>query len=129
MKIGELKGRDFLKLLDFTNEEVQGLVDLAAELKAQKKAGIPHEVCKGKHVALIFEKTSTRTRCSFEVAAADLGMHSTYLDPTGSQARRRASLTRPGCCPAFMTALSTGATASSSWRSWRSTPLSPCGTA
>lgn len=59
MKIGELKGRDFLKLLDFTNEEVQGLVDLAAELKAQKKAGIPHKVCKGKHVALIFEKTST----------------------------------------------------------------------
>ena len=92
MKIGELKGRDFLKLLDFTNEEVQGLVDLAAELKAQKKAGISHEVCKGKHVALIFEKTSTRTRCSFEVAAADLGMHSTYLDPTGSQIGKKESI-------------------------------------
>ena len=92
MKIGELKGRDFLKLLDFTNEEVQGLVDLAAELKAQKKAGIPHEVCKGKHIALIFEKTSTRTRCSFEVAAADLGMHSTYLDPTGSQIGKKESI-------------------------------------
>ena len=92
MKIGELKGRDFLKLLDFTNEEVQGLVDLAAELKAQKKAGIPHEVCKGKNIALIFEKTSTRTRCSFEVAAADLGMHSTYLDPTGSQIGKKESI-------------------------------------
>ena len=92
MKIGELKGRDFLKLLDFTNEEVQGLVDLAAGLKAQKKAGIPHEVCKGKHIALIFEKTSTRTRCSFEVAAADLGMHSTYLDPTGSQIGKKESI-------------------------------------
>ena len=92
MKIGELKGRDFLKLLDFTNEEVQGLVDLAAELKAQKKAGISHEVCKGKHIALIFEKTSTRTRCSFEVAAADLGMHSTYLDPTGSQIGKKESI-------------------------------------
>ena len=92
MKIGELKGRDFLKLLDFTNEEVQGLVDLAAELKAQKKAGIPHEVCKCKHIALIFEKTSTRTRCSFEVAAADLGMHSTYLDPTGSQIGKKESI-------------------------------------
>ena len=92
MKIGELKGRDFLKLLDFTNEEVQGLVDLAAELKAQKKEGIPHEVCKGKHIALIFEKTSTRTRCSFEVAAADLGMHSTYLDPTGSQIGKKESI-------------------------------------
>ncbi|WP_302658420.1 ornithine carbamoyltransferase [uncultured Dysosmobacter sp.] len=92
MKIGELKGRDFLKLLDFTNEEVQGLVDLAAELKAQKKAGIPHEACKGKHIALIFEKTSTRTRCSFEVAAADLGMHSTYLDPTGSQIGKKESI-------------------------------------
>ena len=92
MKIGELKGRDFLKLLDFTNEEVQGLVNLAAELKAQKKAGIPHEVCKGKHIALIFEKTSTRTRCSFEVAAADLGMYSTYLDPTGSQIGKKESI-------------------------------------
>ena len=92
MKIGELKGRDFLKLLDFTNKEVQGLVNLAAELKAQKKAGIPHEVCKGKHIALIFEKTSTRTRCSFEVAAADLGMYSTYLDPTGSQIGKKESI-------------------------------------
>ena len=95
MKIGELKGRDFLKLLDFTNEEVQGLVDLAAELKAQKKAGIPHEVCKGKHIALIFEKTSTRTRCSFEVAAADLGMHSTYLAQGWLAPAQRSGLALP----------------------------------
>ena len=92
MKIGELKGRDFLKLLDFTNEEVQGLVDLAAELKAQKKAGIPHEVCKGKHIALIFEKTSTRTRCSFEVAATQEGAHVTYLDANSSQMGKKESL-------------------------------------
>ena len=70
-----LKGRNFLKLLDFTPEEIQYLIDLAADLKAKKKAGIPHASCAGKSVALIFEKTSTRTRCSFEVGAFDLGMH------------------------------------------------------
>ena len=64
-----LKGRNFLTLLDFTPEEITGLIDLAAELKAQKKANIPHDTLKGKSIALIFEKTSTRTRCSFEVAA------------------------------------------------------------
>ena len=80
-----LKNRNFLKLLDFTPEEISGLLDLAAELKAQKKAGIPHRMYEGKNVALIFEKTSTRTRCSFEVAAADLGMHAVYLDPNASQ--------------------------------------------
>ena len=76
-----LKGRSFLKLLDFTPEEIGMLLELAAKLKAQKKAGIPHDMHLGKNVALIFEKTSTRTRCSFEVAAADLGMHPVYLDP------------------------------------------------
>ena len=81
----DLKGRDFLKLSDFTPEEILGLIDFAQELKAKKKAGIPHRLCEGKNVALIFEKTSTRTRCAFEVAAADLGMSSTYLGPTGSQ--------------------------------------------
>lgn len=75
-----LKGRDFLKLLDFTPEEILGLIDLAADLKAKKKAGISHRLCEGKNVALIFEKTSTRTRCSFEVAARDLGMGCTYLE-------------------------------------------------
>jgi len=88
----DLKGRDFLKLLDFTPEEITGLLDLAADLKAKKKAGIPHRMCEGKNVALIFEKTSTRTRCSFEVAAADLGMHPTYLDPSGSQIGKKESI-------------------------------------
>ena len=88
----DLKGRSFLKLLDFTPEEITGLLDLAADLKARKKAGIPHRLCEGRNVALIFEKTSTRTRCSFEVAAADLGMHSTYLDPSGSQIGKKESI-------------------------------------
>ena len=87
-----LKGRSFLKLLDFTPEEIQGLIDMAYELKKQKKAGIPHPMEKGKSIALIFEKTSTRTRCAFEVAAADLGMHPTYLDPSGSQIGKKESI-------------------------------------
>ena len=87
-----LQGRDFLTLLDYTPEEISGLLDLAAELKAKKKAGIPHDVLRGKNVALIFEKTSTRTRCAFEVAAHDLGMGSTYLDPTGSQIGKKESI-------------------------------------
>ncbi len=87
-----LKGKSFLKLLDFTPAEIEGLIDLAAELKAEKKAGIPHKKCEGKNIALIFEKTSTRTRCAFEVAAADLGMHPVYLDPTGSQIGKKESI-------------------------------------
>ncbi len=87
-----LKGRDFLTLLDFSTEEILGLIDLAAELKRQKKAGVPHPLCAGKNIALIFEKTSTRTRCSFEVAAHDLGMGVTYLDPSGSQIGRKESI-------------------------------------
>ena len=87
-----LKHRNFLKLLDFTPEEISGLLELAAELKKQKKAGIPHRIHEGKSVALIFEKTSTRTRCSFEVAAADLGVHPVYLEPTGSQIGKKESI-------------------------------------
>ena len=87
-----LYGKDFLKLLDFTPEEIQGLVDLAADLKAKKKAGIPVDRLRGKNVALIFEKTSTRTRCSFEVAANDLGMGSTYLEPASSQIGKKESI-------------------------------------
>lgn len=87
-----LKGRDFLTLLDYTPEEIIGLIDFAAELKAKKKAGIPHKLCDGKNIALIFEKTSTRTRCSFEVAARDLGAGVTYLDPTGSQIGKKESI-------------------------------------
>lgn len=87
-----LKGRNFLTLKDFTTDEIKYLIDLAAELKAKKKAGTPVDVLRGKNVALIFEKTSTRTRCSFEVAAYDLGMGVTYLDPTGSQIGKKESI-------------------------------------
>ena len=81
----QLKGRNFLKLMDYTPEEITYLIDLSQELKEKKKKGIRHDELTGKNIALIFEKTSTRTRCSFEVAAHDLGMHVTYLDPSGSQ--------------------------------------------
>ena len=87
-----LKGKSFLKLLDFTPEEITGLLDLAAELKAKKKAGIPHRLCEGKNIALLFEKDSTRTRCAFEVAGHDLGMGVTYLGPTGSQMGKKESI-------------------------------------
>ena len=87
-----LAGRHFLKLKDYTPEEIEYLVDLAAELKAKKKQGIRHDELVGKNIALIFEKTSTRTRCSFEVAAHDLGMHVTYLDPSGSQIGKKESI-------------------------------------
>lgn len=87
-----LKGRNFLKLLDFTPEEISYLLDLAAELKDKKKKGIPVDSFRGKNVALIFEKTSTRTRCSFEVAAHDLGLGTTYLDPQGSQIGKKESI-------------------------------------
>ncbi len=87
-----LKGRDYLKLLDFTTEEIEYLINLSADLKKKKKAGIPHDTLKGKNIALIFEKTSTRTRCSFEVAARDLGMGVTYLDPNASQIGRKESI-------------------------------------
>jgi len=87
-----LKGKSFLKLLDYTPEEINYLIDLAIDLKAKKKAGTPHKLCEGKNIALIFEKTSTRTRCAFEVAASDLGMHPTYLDPSGSQIGKKESI-------------------------------------
>ena len=87
-----LSGKSFLKLLDFTPAEIEGLIDLAADLKAKKRARIPHDKLRGRNVALIFEKTSTRTRCSFEVAAYDLGMGVTYLDPTGSQIGKKESI-------------------------------------
>ena len=87
-----LKNRSFLKLLDYTPAEIEQLLDLAADLKAKKKAGIAHDRLHGKNIALIFEKTSTRTRCSFEVAAHDLGMEVTYLDPSGSQIGKKESI-------------------------------------
>ncbi len=87
-----LKGRHFLTLKDFTAEEIQYLLDLAAELKDKKKKGVPMDILKGKNVALIFEKTSTRTRCAFEVAAHDLGMGTTYLEPSSSQIGKKESI-------------------------------------
>ena len=88
----EFKNRHFLKLLDFTPDEISALLALSAHLKAQKKAGIPHRLCEGKSIALLFEKTSTRTRCAFEVAAADLGMHPVYLDAKSSQMGKKESI-------------------------------------
>ena len=87
-----LKGKHLLKLLDCTPAEINGMIGLAADLKAKKKAGIPHRICEGKNVVLLFEKDSTRTRCAFEVAAADLGMASTYLGPSGSQMGKKESI-------------------------------------
>lgn len=87
-----LTGRHFLTLKDFTAEEINYLIELSAELKEKKKRGIAVDVLRGKNIALIFEKTSTRTRCSFEVAAADLGMNSTYLDPKASQIGKKESI-------------------------------------
>ena len=88
----DLKGRNFLTLKDFTPEEITYLLDLSAELKEKKKKGIPVDKYRGMNVALIFEKTSTRTRCSFEVAAHDMGMGTTYLDPSGSQIGKKESI-------------------------------------
>ena len=88
----DLKGRSFLTLKDYSAEEIRYLLDLAADLKAKKKAGELTPYLTGKNIALIFEKTSTRTRCAFEVAAHDLGMHVTYLDPQGSQIGKKESI-------------------------------------
>ena len=88
----DLKGRHFLTLKDYTPQEIAYLLDLAAELKDKKKKGIPVDMHRGKNVALIFEKTSTRTRCAFETAAHDLGMGTTYLDPSGSQIGKKESI-------------------------------------
>ena len=88
-----LSGKNFLTLKDYEPEEIEYLIDMAAKLKDEKKKGIPHDDClKNKNIALIFEKTSTRTRCSFEVAAHDLGMHTTYLDPDSSQIGKKESM-------------------------------------
>lgn len=89
----DLSGRNFLKIMDFEPDEVEYLIDVAAQLKDEKKRGVAHDNClQGKNIALIFEKTSTRTRCSFEVAAHDLGMHTTYLDPDSSQIGKKESM-------------------------------------
>lgn len=126
----DLTNRSFLKLLDYTPDEIEGLLDLAADLKAKKKAGVRHDALRGKNIALIFEKTSTRTRCSFEVAAHDLGMEVTYLDPSGSQIGKKSpSPTPPGCWAGCSTASNTVATASRSWKTSPTTPVCRSGTA
>ena len=86
------RGKSFLKLIDFTSEDMRYLLDLSKQFKSMKRAGIPHKYLEGKNIAIIFEKTSTRTRCSFEVAGYDLGMGVTYLDPTGSQMGHKESI-------------------------------------
>lgn len=127
--IMDLKGRHFLKLLDYTPEEIEYLVDLAAELKRLKKAGVLVDTLRGKNVALIFEKTSTRTRSSFEVAAHDLGMGTTYLDPSCSQiGKRRASAIRRACSGECTRGSNTGALGRRSWRSWQNMPVCRYGT-
>ena len=87
-----MKGKSLLKLLDFTPAEITALLDLSADFKAKKKAGIPHKLHEGKNIVLLFEKDSTRTRCAFEVAGADLGMSVTYLGPSGSQMGKKESI-------------------------------------
>ena len=87
-----LKGKSFLKLLDLTPEEIGELLDLAAKLKAEKKAGVPHRLCEGKNIVLLFAKDSTRTRCAFEVAGRDLGMGVTYIGASGSQMGKKESI-------------------------------------
>ena len=90
--MANLKGRDFLKLLDFTSDDIRHMIDVAARLKAKKHAGEPHRYLEGKNIVLLFEKTSTRTRCSFEVAGHDLGMGVTFLDPASSQVSKKESI-------------------------------------
>ena len=87
-----MKGKHFLKLLDLTPAQIENLLDMAADFKAKKKAGIPHKLCEGKNIVLLFEKDSTRTRCAFEVAGSDLGMAVTYLGPSGSQMGKKESI-------------------------------------
>ena len=105
-----IRGRSFLTLLDYTPHEINYLIDLAAEFKRLKAAGVEHKWLTGKQVVLLFEKTSTRTRCAFEVGARDLGMGVTFLDPGSSQMGKKES-------------------SRAWWKTWPSTPACPCGTA
>ena len=87
-----MKGKHFLKLLDYTSAEIEQLLDTAAQFKEKKKKGIAHKIHEGKNIVILFEKDSTRTRCAFEVAGADLGMSVTYLGPSGSQMGKKESI-------------------------------------
>ena len=124
-----LKGRNLLKMMDFTPEEILYLVDLSAELKEKKHQGIMHDSLVGKNIALIFEKTSTRTRCSFEVAAHDLGMHVTYLDPSGSQIGKKESIPDTARVLGRMLMESNIVdTDRKSWKNWQNMQGFRCGT-
>lgn len=115
-----LRGRNFLTLKDFTSEEINYLLDLSAQLKEKKKKNIAVDTLRGKNVALIFEKTSTRTRCAFEVAAHDLGMGTTYLDPSDPRlVKRRASKTLPAFWDVCLMGSNTGDTDRKLWKSWQ----------
>ena len=122
-----LKGRNLLKMMDFTPEEILYLVDLSAELKEKKHQGIMHDSLVGKNIALIFEKTSTRTRCSFEVAAHDLGMHVTYLDPSGSQIGKKESIPHVFWDVCLMESNIVD-TDRKSWKNWQNMQGFRCGT-
>ena len=125
-----LKGRHFLTLKDYTPEEITYLLDLSAELKEKKKKGILTDTLKGKNVALIFEKTSTRTRCAFEVAAHDLGMGTTYLDPSGSQIGKKESIADTARVLGRMyEGLSTADSGRRLWKNWLNMQGCLCGTA
>ena len=125
-----LKNRHFLTLLDFTPQEINYLLDLSFELKKAKYAGTEQPCLTGKNIALIFEKSSTRTRCAFEVAALDQGAHVTYLGPSGSQMGDKESLRiRRGFWVACTMGSSTGVSDNRGWKNWPNLPVSRSGTA
>lgn len=125
-----LKGKSFLTLMDLSAQEIRYLLDLGHSLKAKRQMGLHGEALKGKHIVLLFEKTSTRTRCSFEVAMAEEGGRVTYLDPGSSQMGKKESMEDTAkVLGRFLTASSTGATTRPTWRPWPNTPGYPCTTA
>ncbi len=125
-----LKGRNFLTLKDFTPEEITYLIDLSAEVKEKKKNGVPVDNYKGKNIALIFEKTSTRTRCAFEVAAHDMGMHLHILDrPVRRWERRRALRIQRACLGGCSTESNTVVSDRRLWKNWQNMQAYRCGTA
>ena len=123
-----LRGRSFLKLLDFTPAEIRYLLDLSRNFKDLKRTHTPHRYLEGKNIVLLFEKTSTRTRCSFEVAGHDLGLGVTYLDPGSSQMGKKESIADTARVLGRMTVSSTADSARSWCRNWRITPAFPYGT-
>ena len=126
----DLKGRSFLTIMDFTPEEIRYMLDLAKSLKAKKKAGVKGDTLVGKNIVLLFEKTSTRTRCAFEVAAMDEGAGVTFLDSKSSQMGKKESLADTAkVLGRMLTASNTGASTRRWWRTSRNIPACPCTTA